>query len=62
MYYVLNHTNGTFSGFTFPEQVDTEINRLLTSGNQVCIHDIEIINASDESCRMSVSEFRDKWM
>lgn len=62
MYYVLNHANHTFAGFTFPEQVGTEIDRLLTTENQISENEIEIINASDESCRMSVDEFRKNWM
>ena len=58
-FYILNFTDHTFKGFQFPEQVNAEINRLITTG--VTEENIEIINASDENVRMSVKEFQNSW-
>ena len=58
-FYVLNFTDHSFKGFQFPEQVSTEINRLITNG--VTEDNIEIINASDENARISVQEFQKSW-
>ena len=58
-FYVLNFKDHTFKGFQFPEEVNAEIERLLTNG--VTAENIEIVNASDECARMDVQAFQNSW-
>lgn len=61
MFFILNYKTHTFTTADYPEQVGTTIDTMIIN-NEAMADEIEIINASDENCRMSVDEFKTNWL
>lgn len=60
MFYILNFKDNSFFQAEYPEEVTNAVNWLLSQDKATEDH-IEIINASDENCRMTVNEFITLW-
>lgn len=61
MFYILNFKNHTFTHATCSEQVIAKIDSIIQTG-AANVDDIEIVNAFDELCRMSVDQFKNNWL
>ena len=60
MFYILNFKDHSFVSATFAEQVMKLVNELVSTGNAT-EEDIEIVNAFDDNCRMTINEFVTLW-